>query len=46
MKLFLTLLLLFAIGTAKYEELKECINERCPSEYDKCMAKSGCEEQL
>lgn len=46
MKLLLSLAVLLGLTNTKYEELKLCIEERCPSQYDDCMDSSDCEEKL
>ena len=35
-----------AVNPDDITRLKGCINEKCPSEYSKCLGKSGCEDKL
>ena len=46
MKVILALLLLLALAVAQSEELKKCIEEKCPDQYKKCKSTSGCEAKL
>ena len=44
--ILVVLLCLFAFGLPKHDELKKCLKERCPDQYDKCLKAKGCEDKL
>ena len=46
MKIILVLALLVAIVFAQSKELTECIEQKCPDQFKKCKAASGCEAKL
>lgn len=46
MKVFVALCLLLALVFAQSPELVKCIEEKCPDQYKKCKAASGCEDKL
>ena len=46
MKLIFLAFLLFALVFAQSPELIACIEAKCPDEYKKCKATSGCEDKL
>ena len=46
MKWVLLLIVLVALINAQSPELVKCIEDKCPEEYKKCKAKSGCEDKL
>ena len=43
MKIIIVLLALIILTVA---DLRECIQERCPDQFQKCEDKSGCEDSL
>lgn len=47
MKFVILLLVLFVfIKADPFDDMKACIEQRCPDQYKKCMATSGCEAKL
>lgn len=46
MKAILFALLLIALVFAQSPELTACIEQKCPDQYKKCKATSGCEDKL
>jgi hypothetical protein len=42
----LILLVLACIKADPFDDMKKCIEERCPDQYKKCISTSGCEEKL
>ena len=46
MKAILVLLVLVALIAAQSPELVKCIEQKCPDQYKKCKATSGCEAKL
>lgn len=46
MKVLIIAILLVALINAQSPELVKCIEEKCPDQYAKCKAKSGCEDKL
>lgn len=46
MKVILVVLLILGLAFAQSPELVKCIEERCPDQYKKCKATSGCEAKL
>lgn len=47
MKVVLLILVLLAcIKADAFDDVKVCLSQKCPDQYDACMAKDGCEETL
>jgi hypothetical protein len=46
MKVIVAILLLVALTFTQSPALKACIEEKCPDQYKKCQAASGCEAKL
>ncbi len=43
---FIVAMLLLALAFAQSAELRKCIEDKCPEQYTKCKATSGCEAKL
>lgn len=46
MKFILLAMLLVALTFAQSQELRDCIEAKCPEQFKKCKATSGCEAKL
>lgn len=46
MKFIIVAMLLLALALAQSPELLDCIEKKCPDQYAKCKAASGCEDKL
>ena len=46
MKVLLVTLILVALIAAQSPELEKCLKDKCPTEYNKCLATKGCEDKL
>jgi hypothetical protein len=46
MKVFVVLCLVLALAFAQSAALTKCIEDKCPDQYKKCKATSGCEAKL
>ena len=46
MKVLLIIVLLAVIINAQSPELEACLEKKCPDQYKKCKATSGCESKL
>jgi hypothetical protein len=46
MKAIFLALLLVAVAIAQSPALRQCIKDKCPDQYDKCLKASGCEAKL
>ena len=44
--LLILALLACTLCSSDKDQLKQCISEKCPSEFSTCQAKSGCEDKV
>ena len=42
MKVLLSALALLGFASADFADMEKCIAEKCPTQYEKCLDKTGC----